>query len=559
MALVNHLRQKDAQMLFHAVAYGKHIVTGNLCKSLSTGVSPTHVLTLQHTLGRGPWSACKGLWWNGIEIKPDKYVFRPGTQSTGNADPTQGVSDVFDTDTPHSGIAWIEAELPAGTGEADNKANPPEGLRGIFETMAVADYDDAGNQTDFGYSTNPARQIADLIVRLGRRPLSRIDMVAWCDWRDYLAEMIECDYTALPDFDGIGLTTSLYNGTDFDTLVSSRIDPVIEFAISTGSPGVGVDVDNFSVKFEGSIKPTYSETYTFSVTHTHGVRLFVGDLDTPLIDQWATSGTHTATISLTAGQFYAIRLEWKHETGTAELRLKWSSTSQTDEVIGHRSLYPMTDLRPRYETHPFFAAPTRLDDAVNTILNLCNSVMQEVDGKLRFTCLDSLSGPSFHFSSDRIVAGSLKIKPRDVLSLRNAWQARVRNIDSQYLEPPIDPVLIERPDLIETAGRKIDGPAIEMYNCSVHQAYRTLDNIVRRVVDSRYQYEFTGMPETFPVLAGDRAEIDVEFLNSSGRPILVVESNDSSPESTADERTFVAQEWPDFAVYPAAEPPGDDK
>jgi len=53
------------------------------------------------------------------------------------------------------------------------------------------------------------------------------------------------------------------------------------------------------------------------------------------------------------------------------------------------------------------------------------------------------------------------------------------------------------------------------------------------------------------VLAGDRVKVDVEFLNWTEKDMLVVESNDLSSEETADERTFVLQEWPDFTEYEA--------
>lgn len=542
MTLVNHLKNKAGDNRFHAVAYGKHIVTGNLAKSKVAGTNPTHVITLQQMLGRGPWDGCEGLWWTGTEIKPTEYIFHPGTQSTGMSDPVQGQSTVFDTDTPHSGVAWIEPELGSGFGEFDTKNTPPEGLRGIFRTMKVNDYDEDGEVDGFAYSTSPARQVSDLILRIGGRPTSRIDWGAWCDWRDFLIDGISYDYTALTGFDGFGLTGKFYNGVDFDTLVSERIDPVIEFVSSAGSPGVGVDVDNFSVRWEGKIKAKYTETYTFYITHTHGAKVFVNNMSTPIIDEWASTGTHSATIALTAGQFYDIKIEWKHTTGNADLRLQWSSASQTQEVITHRALYPKTVTRPRYETHPFFAGPTRLDDAVRTILNLCNSTYQEVNGKLRFFCLEQLTTPSFSFTNDMIV-GSVKITPRDVTSLRNSWQAKFRDVDSQYIEYPIDPILIERDALIAAAGRRIGGEAIELFNTTPHQAYRTLENIVKRSVDSKYFFELTGNADTFAALAGDRGTIDVEFLDWTDKAVLALESNDSSSEETADERTFIMQEW----------------
>lgn len=626
MGYVNHLRLVDGLNLFHAVAYGKHVVTGHLAKSLVTGTSPTHVITVQQMLGRGEWDGCEGLWWSGVEIKSDKYRFHPGTQTanptfktytadsgtdfitctahgfsdgdqilfkmgdlpgglavdtihyvqssttntfkvaltasgfnidiTSNGSGTlqlykneasQGVDAAFPTDTPHSGVAWIVAELASGMGDADTTTTPPEGLKGIFRTTKVNDYDSTGSVTDYSYSANPAREVADLLTRIGGIPTSRIDWVSWTAWRDYCDALIHFEYIALPSFDGIGLTTSLYNGAAFDTLVSQRIDPVIEFVASSGSPGVGVNVDNFSVRWEGFIKPMYTETYTFYITHDDGAKLWVNG--TLVVDQWTTIGTHSGTIALTAGSFYDIKIEWKDTGGTAEFRLEWQSTSQKREVPNHRTLYPLTASRPRYETHPFFSGPTRLDDAVRTILNLCNSVVQEANGKLQFFCLEQLSASSFSFTAANTVDGSFSIVPRDVRNLRNVWQAKFRDVDSQYLETPIDPVLIERDELITAAGRRIDGDSIEFFNCTVHQAYRTLDNLVKRAVDSQFQATFTGNADSWPVLAGDRVEADVEFLDWTAKDCLVLESNDSSSEETADERTFTVQEWPDFTVY----------
>src|SRR5436190_830598 len=81
MTIVNHLKDLETTKMFHAVAYGKHLVTGFLAKSFVTGSSPTHVITLQQMLGDGGdfgWDGCEGLWFKGIEIKPDKYRFHRG-------------------------------------------------------------------------------------------------------------------------------------------------------------------------------------------------------------------------------------------------------------------------------------------------------------------------------------------------------------------------------------------------------------------------------------------------------------------------------------------------
>lgn len=542
MPIVNHLKGQNTQNMFLAQAYGKHVVTGHLCKSDITGASGSHVITLQQLLGRGAWDGCEGLWFKGLEIVPAKYKFYPGTQSTGMSDPVQGQDTVFNTDVPHSSVAWMRAELPAGVGDFDTKNTPPLGLTGIFRTTKCQDYNNVGiAQGSPVYTTNGALQTADLVLRIGNRPISRIDWGAWKEWRDIIASPISYDYTVLPNFDGFGLSASYFNGTSFDTLIASGIDSVIEFVSSAGSPRIGVNVDNFSSRHEGFVKPKFTETFTFYVTHTHGIRLWVNNLATPLIDQWGTTGTHSATIALTADQFYSLKLEWQHTTGNAELRLEWESTSQAREVINHRALYPKTEMRPRYETHPFFSSPARLDDAVRTVLSLCNSTYQEVNGKLRFFCFEQLTSPSFRF--DPFNHTRITVEPRDPTTVRNSWQAAFRNTDSQYCEPDLDPILIERDALIAAAGRKIDGEAVELFNCTRHQAYRTLSAQVKRVSDNPYIVSVDGDADTFPVLAGDRVAIDIEPL--TGTDCLVLESNDLSSEDTADERTFKLQPWID--------------
>src|SRR5687767_13698479 len=114
MTLINHLKGLDGQNMFLTVAYGKHGVTGHLMKSDVAGADGTHVITVQQLLGRGPWDGCEGLWFKGLEIVPASYVFYPGIQSTGMADPTQGQDAVFNTDVPHSGVSWARAAFPTG-------------------------------------------------------------------------------------------------------------------------------------------------------------------------------------------------------------------------------------------------------------------------------------------------------------------------------------------------------------------------------------------------------------------------------------------------------------
>ena len=95
-----------------------------------------------------------------------------------------------------------------------------------------------------------------------------------------------------------------------------------------------VPTDNFSARYTGKIIAAFSETYTFKLTANDGARLFIrpegGTSWTTLIDQWTASGTYTATSALVKGTRYEVKVEYRELTGSAALRLLWSSPSTAE-------------------------------------------------------------------------------------------------------------------------------------------------------------------------------------------------------------------------------------
>lgn len=192
--------------------------------------------------------------------------------------------------------------------------------------------------------------------------------------------------------DATGTFTGTYfNNSDLTVPVATQSDPQINFDWGKGSPASGVDPSTFSVRWTGKIKPTYSETYTFTTTADDGVRLWVnGQL---LIDRWsdrprlvgdanadgvvdftdyqifqrqdrttnpqtdfnndgvvnladvqlllanmgktlsASSPVNSGTIALAAGQSYDIQLEYYQNADAANVKLEWQSASQVRQVV----------------------------------------------------------------------------------------------------------------------------------------------------------------------------------------------------------------------------------
>lgn len=548
MGVFNHLKQIDARNTFRAVAYGEHCVNGVLGKSLVEGASPNHQITIQQFLGRDEWEAVsRGIYWKNLSIPPADWKFYPGRLSTGLSDPIQGVDDVFSSDTPHSLVPWMRVKLPGGVGEFDTKQNPPQGFQGYFKTKKVADYDRNGNVTDFLYSTNAARQVADLILRQGKRDKSLIDWAAWCDWRDFLNASISYDYRQLADFDGFGLTAKYYYGTNFNNFHSKRIDWLIAFFSDGGVPAYGLQESAYSAEYEGYVKFDYSGEHKFTITADNGVRVWING--NQVVNKWTDDGLNPPSVTefnftpAAAGAFVPIKIQWNNGGVIGEIKLEWELTTGNllpKAVVPSKNLYPKEEMRPRYETHPFFNAPTRLDDAMRVVLNLCDSVYQKVNGKYRFFCLEQLTATSFAMTDDHII--SITPKPKDRVNLRNKFSAAVRDIDSRFLEQLPKPMTIERKDLQDLAGRAIGGDDLQFFNMTRHQAWRLLNQIAARECDA-LPVEITANASTFPVLGGDLIKISTELFNWTDKEFLVLQSNDASSEETADERNFSLQEW----------------
>ncbi|WP_375772825.1 PA14 domain-containing protein [Archangium gephyra] len=136
-------------------------------------------------------------------------------------------------------------------------------------------------------------------------------------------------YTQYPEFNGV-----------------TRLDPQVNFDWAGGAPLPSMGADFFSVRWEGTVTPRFSELYTFHTITDDGVRLWVnGQL---LIDKWVDQGPteHTGTITLVAGTPYSLKLEYYERGGGAAALLLWSSSSQWREII------PSSQLRARETGQP---------------------------------------------------------------------------------------------------------------------------------------------------------------------------------------------------------------
>jgi parallel beta-helix repeat protein len=141
---------------------------------------------------------------------------------------------------------------------------------------------------------------------------------------------------------GTGLSGAYFAGITLSGTPVTRTDPTINFVWNGASPISGISGTNFSVRWTGQVQAQFSETYTFYTSSDDGVRLYVNGQK--LIDNWTYHATteNSGSIALTAGQKYAITLEYFQATGGSVMKLSWASPSTGKTIVPQSQLYPAT-------------------------------------------------------------------------------------------------------------------------------------------------------------------------------------------------------------------------
>jgi YVTN family beta-propeller protein len=144
--------------------------------------------------------------------------------------------------------------------------------------------------------------------------------------------------TVLPQ----GLLASYFNNTTLSgTAVLTRREAV-NFAWGNGSPGAGVNADNFSVRWTGTIIIPTTGSYRFQTESDDGVRVSIDGAQR--INNWTDHGPTldtSAALSFTAGQRVSITMEYYERGGGAVARLRWLRPGS-----GSYESIPLSALRP---------------------------------------------------------------------------------------------------------------------------------------------------------------------------------------------------------------------
>ncbi|WP_128894129.1 PA14 domain-containing protein [Longirhabdus pacifica] len=148
-----------------------------------------------------------------------------------------------------------------------------------------------------------------------------------------------------------GLLGYYFKDKDLNDLAFTKVDSTVDFDWKGASPDPQLSHDRFSIRWMGTVTPLYSEVYTFYVASDDGCRLWINDQ--LIVDRWVNQGLQewSGQILVEGNQPQQIKLEYYEDTGDARVYLRWSSPSQSKEIIPTTQLAPPS-APPDHNTFP---------------------------------------------------------------------------------------------------------------------------------------------------------------------------------------------------------------
>ena len=145
-----------------------------------------------------------------------------------------------------------------------------------------------------------------------------------------------------PGASGSGLTAKYYNGTNFESLALTRIDPTVDFTWGYASPGAGVQADGFSARWSGQIVAPCQRQLRFQ----HGLerwRAAVGEWPAPHRQLDRSRHNDRSQRAAPARRGHEVQRDdgiLQESPGWGKAQLFWAYPGQAQVVVPQSQLYP---------------------------------------------------------------------------------------------------------------------------------------------------------------------------------------------------------------------------
>ena len=259
----------------------------------------------------------------------------------------------------------------AGEGVEDKYSDPLVGDRSVAELTTIIEKtmpEDAPEKCVGEDAKKVAAYIHDAFyspLAQARNKPARIELsrLTVRQYQNAVSDLVGSFRPAEQWGDERGLRGEYYKGRRFRDRerVIQRTDPEVKFDFGEVGPDPEkFEPHEFSIRWEGSLLAPDTGDYDFIVQTEHAARLWINDMEQPLIDAWVKSGNDTeyiASIRLLGGRAYPVRLEFskakqgvddskknkaKPPARKASIALLWKVPHRAKEVIPARHLSPQS-------------------------------------------------------------------------------------------------------------------------------------------------------------------------------------------------------------------------
>jgi len=160
---------------------------------------------------------------------------------------------------------------------------------------------------------------------------------------------------------GDGLRGDYYDGLNFEQLVQTRRDPLIDFYWHGEKPVSGVPAEEFSVRWAGWLVPPVTGHYVLHLSIDDGARLWLDGKQ--LLDEWRGQplGYYDVPVDLQAGRPYRLRLDYCQYSLEATARFFWERPKKNEPLrtASWRNLWGLNEKIPAFASRFQEVVPTR--------------------------------------------------------------------------------------------------------------------------------------------------------------------------------------------------------
>lgn len=160
---------------------------------------------------------------------------------------------------------------------------------------------------------------------------------------------------------GDGLRGDYYDGLNFEHLIQTRRDALIDFYWHGEKPASGVPAEEFTVRWTGWLVPPVTGHYVLHLSVDDGARLWLDNKQ--LLDEWRGQplGYYDVPVDLQGGRPYRLRLDYCQYSREATARLLWERPRRPEALPANswRNLWGLAEKVPSFASRFQEIIPTR--------------------------------------------------------------------------------------------------------------------------------------------------------------------------------------------------------